>query len=101
MIRGWASLPLLAALLLAGCAAGPDPRLPPAQPPLPEGAADTCGASPYAALIGAEATALERVLIMRELRVLRPGVPVTADLRTNRINFVIDREDRIVRIYCG
>ncbi|NCO87720.1 MAG: hypothetical protein GW886_13925 [Rhodobacterales bacterium] len=100
-MRGRASLLLLAALLLAGCADAPAPRATPAQPPSPAGAADTCGAGPYAALVGAEATALERVLIMRELRVIRPGMPVTADLRANRLNFEIDRADRIARIYCG
>lgn len=87
-------------LLLAGCAVAPP--VPPAPGPVvPAAAEDTCGATPHAGLIGQPATALERVLIMRQVRVLRPGDPVTEEYSAARINFVIDGAERIVRIWCG
>lgn len=88
-------------LALAACTDVPAPRATSMQPAVPQGAQDTCGAAPYGTLVGAEATALERVLILREIRVIRPGMPVTADYRANRINFEIDNAARIARIFCG
>lgn len=65
------AFPLL--IVLAGCAAGlPAPQ---SQTPVPEGAADTCGAAPFAHLVGQPATALERQLIMRPVRVRRGSDP--------------------------
>lgn len=93
---------LLLAAGLAGCGAVPS-VLPPASalPAVPAGADDTCAAAPYAGLIGQEATALERVEIMREIRIIRPGMAVTRDYRAGRINFDIDVTNRITRIFCG
>ena len=54
-----------------------------------------------AALIGQDATALERVLIMGKVRVLRPGQAMTMDYWPDRINFMIDGDNRIERITCG
>jgi len=73
----------------------------PAGPAVPLAAADTCGAAPHAALVGRADTALERVMILREVRVIRPGMAVTRDLRPGRINFWIDDAARIARITCG
>lgn len=70
-------------LLLAACAA---PVMAP--PPAPEGAADTCGAAPYARLAGQPATALERELIMRPVRLVRPGEDA-APARPGRLTFHI------------
>lgn len=56
-------------MMLAACAQAEMPD------PLPEN--DTCNAAPRAALIGQDATALERVLIMGKVRVLRPGQAMT------------------------
>lgn len=82
------------ALSLASCA----PQL---GPVLPSGPDDTCGAATHGALIGQDATALERVLIMRQVRVIRPGDMVTADYAPGRINFQIDDTNTIARITCG
>lgn len=88
------------ALALAACTSLPDPTVDPG-PPAPLGTADTCGAAPHVGLIGQRDTALERVLILREVRVIRPGMAVSKDLRPQRINFWIDAADRIARITCA
>lgn len=87
------------ALFLIGCAApqATGPKL----PPIPDAATDTCAARPYADLVGQDATALERVLIMRQIRLIRPGQPVTADYSESRINFDIGPDNRIQSIHCG
>lgn len=79
-------------LLFAGCttaAALPDPI------------ADTCNAAAYGDLIGQPATALERVLLLGKVRVIRPNDAVTMDYRTERINFMITEDERIMDIRCG
>ncbi len=94
-------LMLIAVIALAGCDTGLSPT-PPSAPPLPATPQDdTCGATAYAGLIGQDATALERVLIMRPVRVIRPGMAVTMDFSPSRINFEISQEEKISRIYCG
>ena len=79
--------------LLSACAAAA-PSLPPAQD-------DTCNASEHATLIGQEATALERVLILGMVRVTRPDDMMTMDFRAERINFKIDSDEKIASITCG
>lgn len=86
---------------LAACAPGQSPDPAPTGPAVPPPEADTCGAAPYARLIGQDATALERELILRQVRVIRPGMAVTMDFRAERINFDIDDANRIARIFCG
>ena len=86
-------------VLLAACAAAPPPVAP--APTLPDAASDTCGASPRAGLVGQPATALERVLIMQQLRILRPADPVTEDFSPARLNIFIDASERIARLTCG
>jgi hypothetical protein len=83
---------LVALILLAGCTA--------AQAPLPPQTEDTCGAAQFADLIGQNATALERTLILGPVRVIRPGDAVTMDLRPDRINFNIGPDETIQRIAC-
>jgi len=99
--------------LLAACAAAPQPAvlspaILPAEvlangsgPAIPDPAADTCTAAPHAGLIGQQATALERVLIMRQIRVLRPTDPVTGGFSPARLNIFIDPAGRIGRLICG
>lgn len=97
-------------IALAGCAAG----LPASQPqtPVPEGAADTCGAAPFAHLVGQPATALEQQLIMRPVRVLRGGDPGDPEMPA-RLTFHIATPaampanvplmiaERVIAITCG
>lgn len=84
-------------LLLAACAQTPGPVLPPVTPI----AEDTCNAAQYSDLIGQDATALERVLLMGPVRVIRPDMAVTMDYSAARINFAIDAGNRITGITCG
>ncbi len=92
---------LTACLAIAACG------MPPEQPRLPEGPAlpaaqdDTCNARAYAGLVGQDATALERVMILDQVRIIRPGTMVTMDFRPERINFQIDDRNQIERIYCS
>ena len=91
---------LCAALTLAACSTRPPAPSTPAEP-APVGAADTCGAAPYIYLIGEKATALERVLILRQVRVIWPDDAVTEDLRPERINFYITQDGYVRSITCG
>ena len=84
---------LFSLLLCAACA--------PALPPMPEEPDDTCNAAAYAGLIGQRDTALERVLILAPVRIVRPNTAVTMDFLAERINFIIDEADNIVAIQCG
>ena len=70
-------------------------------PPIPPTTEDTCNARQYANLIGQDATALEKVLILGQVRVIRPGDAVTQDFRPERINFGINTANRISDISCG
>ncbi len=96
---------LILPVFLAACTGGYVPPEVPASPqpssesPLP--ALDTCEASNFAGLIGQPATELEKVLIIRMVRVIRPGDAVTMDMRAERINFEVSGDETIERIFCG
>lgn len=90
-------------LMLATACTGPAPIAPQQgtpRPTMPSPAEDTCNAARYAGLIGQDATALERVLILSQVRVIRPGQAVTMDYRAERINFNVDEGNRITSIIC-
>lgn len=87
----------LALILLAACVAEPEFR----GPPLPDPADDSCEARAQAGLIGQPAAALEKVLILGRVRIIRPNTPVTMDFVPERINFDLDGADVIRRIWCG
>ncbi len=84
-------IPIL--LLAAACSS--------AQPSLPPQTEDTCNAGNYANLVGQDATALEKTLLLGPVRVIRPGGAVTMDFLPERINFAINQSGKISRIYCG
>lgn len=101
---------LVPAALIAGCI----PRGHPPAPPV----ASTTPASPYSQSVpGAcqvgRTPLLDRVadaptiaFAQREahaatVRVIRPGMAVTMDYRGDRLNLVVDRNERIVRAHCG
>ena len=70
-------------------------------PSAPIQGADTCGATAQAGLVGQNATVLETVLIMDQVRIIRPDQAVTLDFSEDRINFELDGADTIVRVFCG
>lgn len=70
-------------------------------PPVPDGDADSCGAAQYGAVVGQPATALEKVLILGQVQLIRPTTAVTQDFRPERINFFIDSTETITAITCG
>ena len=92
------ALLLIPALFLgiAGCSSPPN-----ALPTLPSPEADSCDIRQYADLIGQDATALERVLILGQVRVIRPNTMVTQDFRPERVNFYIAADETIMRLACG
>lgn len=78
-------------LLLAACAGASPPPPPP----------DTCGSAAHLPLIGQDARALERVLILRMVRIIHPDDAVTLDFQPDRINFFITPDGMIGNIRCG
>jgi len=94
------ALTLAPIVLMSACSAVvPAPDVP-QRPPVPAPSADTCNAAQYASLVGQDATALERVLIMGQVRVIRPAQAVSMDFRPARINFNIGPDNRITSISC-
>jgi hypothetical protein len=89
---------LIPLLGLAACVATPQP---PIANPVPDGLDDTCHARAYTGLINQDATALEKVLLLGQVRVIRPGSVVTQDYRPERINFHVNTSNRIDQITCG
>ncbi len=87
-------LPLLAALGLSACAAA-------VVVPINPGTGDACGASALQAFVGQPPSALDAVRLIQPVRIIRPGDAVTMDFREDRINFELDGQDRIARVYCG
>ncbi|WP_026352155.1 I78 family peptidase inhibitor [Yoonia vestfoldensis] len=85
---------LIPLVVLAACATVDDTTSAPSLP-------DTCGAGAYTYLVGQPATALERVLIMDVVRLVRPDTIVTMDYRPERINFMISDQEIIADITCG
>jgi uncharacterized lipoprotein YajG len=94
-------LPLMACLILLSACAMPPASVLQDGPTVPVASEDSCGAGQYAGLIGQDATSLERVLIMGQVRLIRPDQAVTMDFSAERINFWIGADNRIVRITCG
>jgi len=79
---------LVASLLLGGCTA--------AAPQLSSGS--TCDANNWAELVGQPEEALYGAL--GNLRVIKPGQPVTKDFNPERLNAVIGTDGRIERFGC-
>jgi hypothetical protein len=98
---------LIILLALAACTTTPPSGTTPiAKDPigldaLPKGLSDTCGAVRYHTLLEQDATALEKVLILKQVRVIRPKSIVTQDYLPERMNFHVNAANRIARISCG
>lgn len=88
---------LIAFATLVACMDAPTQATP---PPVPVPSEDTCNANAYRGMIGQDGTALERVMLLGQVRIIRPGMAVTADYRPARINFDIGEDGRIRSVYC-
>ena len=62
---------------------------------------DLCGAAGFAGLIGQSGEIARLLELDDPARVIAPDTAVTMDFRPDRINFVLNDEDRIERIECG
>lgn len=99
-------LAALACVGLAACAGttAPSDNGGAAKPPAgsyPTGLDNTCDAERFGPLVGQDATALERILFLGQVRVNRPGTLTTQDYKPERINFQVDAAGRIESISCG
>lgn len=91
------ALALVAPLALAACMTTQTETAPAAGEVTPS----ACGAQDYLHLMGQPATVLEGMALPEANRILRPGQPMTMDLRQDRINFIIDDAGKIENIYCA
>ena len=83
------AIALSGAMAIAGCVAVTD------------GAeTDTCGASDYQSLVGANIAAVTLPADLND-RLIRPGDMVTMDFDPTRINFRLDGRGHIIAIDCG
>jgi hypothetical protein len=85
----------IAPLLLAGCVMT-DPE--PAEPAEPVG---TCGAAELQYLVGEPGRVLNGMRFSQDVRVIQPGMAVTMDFRSDRLNIWLNDLDRIERVTCG
>lgn len=95
---------LIVLLVLAACAKTPSqPNATPIkiENRLPAGMDDSCGAKRYHTLLDQDATALERILILGQVRVVRPGSILTQDYKPQRMNFHVGDDGKIAQISCG
>jgi len=89
-----------AVLGLAACAT-------PSAPPVPPAAGDLqCVAESGAWAVGSDVTAdmvakIRNDTHSRTVRVLRPGQPATMDFRGDRVNVMLDANDKVERVTCG
>ena len=80
---------LLGALTLGGCVVAEQPKQ------------MSCGADGMQDLVGKEASALAAMTFPAGTRIIRPGMPITRDLRPDRLNIDLDDQGRITRVWCG
>lgn len=90
-----AKLLLCTALVMAGCV----PILQHPAEPLPTETA--CGAADLQALVGQPAKVLQTMRFGQQVRIIRPGMAVTADYSAMRLNIDINANEKISRVYCG
>ncbi|MGC1505204.1 MAG: I78 family peptidase inhibitor [Sulfitobacter sp.] len=91
------TVPLMALVLVAGCAVAPNSK--PASPAQPASGPDTCNASAYQSLVGQDAVV--DLSLPNPKRTYRLGDPVTSDFNPARLNVKLDDTDTIIAIDCG
>ncbi len=91
---------LAAGALLSACAA-PKPEMPPAPPPPGMCAAQAAQFAVGQAYGEAIAEEVRRKSGASTSRVLRPGMAVTMEYDSGRINIEVDGASRVTRVRCG
>ena len=84
-------------LALAACT-----EIPP-DPPLDQPAEDTtsCGAGPDSNLVGQSVDVLAAMTFPGPMRVIRPGMLITQEYNTKRLNLDVNHKGIITRVWCG
>lgn len=62
---------------------------------------DSCGAVNHQSLVGQSASVLNLDQLPAGTRVIFPGMPVTMDLREDRMNVEVGSGDKVARVFCG
>ena len=62
---------------------------------------DSCGVAGFAGLIGQTGEIARLIELDQPMRVIDPDSAVTMDFRPDRINFILDEDDVILRVECG
>ena len=96
---------LIALALLAACAQPTPPasNTPAATPPNTAEQAtaqDACRAGQYRALVGTQATAIDRSLLPANTRVILPGQMITMDFRADRLNIRVGPDGKVTSLGC-
>ena len=91
------ALALVAPLALAACMTTETEI----DPPVVHVGTTACGSQDYMHLLGQPATVLDGMSLPENKRILRPGQPMTMDMRQDRINFIINDAGKIENIYCA
>lgn len=82
-------LALILALGVAGCVAAEEPDR------------NACGASGMQGLVGQDRAVLAAMALPSGTRVIEPGMAITEDYSTARLNIDLDARGRITRVWCG
>jgi hypothetical protein len=61
---------------------------------------NACGAAELQDLVGRDAAVLQTMRFGQTVRIIRPGMAVTADYSAERLNIEIDGRETIVRVSC-
>ncbi|MFI8416442.1 I78 family peptidase inhibitor [Serratia sp. NPDC078593] len=70
--------------------------------PAVDAASDSCGAAQYQNYVGKPLSSLQGVRIdARQVRAIPYNAAVTMDFNMSRLNFLADRDDKIIQVYCG
>lgn len=89
---GFMALSGALAITLAGCV--------PEEPP-PAALGGTCGAAKWQHLVGQPREAIGQIAHSGPMRVIEPGMAVTMDYASGRMNVTLTEEGRIEAITCG
>ena len=92
-------LAVLALTVLSACQTGSGDTSVPAA--APEGKADTCGASEFAAAIGTAHADHDFADPGRPLRIIPPMSAITMDHNPSRLNVDLDEDGKVLRLWCG